>query len=316
MPDSIRVLYVEDNEVDRMALTRRIREEGLRYDVVVAGTVSEAMGLIKKENFDIALIDYMLPDGRGLDILARLHDIPSILITGSGDEAVAVKAMKGGAYDYLIKDPEGGYLELLSATIEKVMDKYRLEKKHKLAQENIVLQNIELRRLYSETKELSLRDPLTGLANRRLLITELEREIVRTRRYGRLLSAVMLDIDHFKDYNDTHGHLEGDRVLYNVAELLTVLIRVSDLAVRYGAEEFLVLLPETSLESAGLVAERIRKAVEEDSPVTVSLGVASFCDGMEKGEELLEEADKALYRAKHNGRNRVEVARKHHLVKK
>ncbi len=166
---------------------------------------------------------------------------------------------------------------------------------------------IENSRLYEETKELSLRDPLTGLANRRFMDIEFKRSFTRAKRLKRSLSTIMLDIDYFKKFNDTYGHTEGDRILVEVANILIKETREIDLAARYGGEEFLILLPETDINKASDVAERIRKAVETETNVTISMGVASFHDEMQNENELIEKADGALYQAKNKGRDRVEV---------
>ncbi|MBI5587475.1 MAG: diguanylate cyclase [Deltaproteobacteria bacterium] len=162
-------------------------------------------------------------------------------------------------------------------------------------------------RLYEKTRELSLCDPLTGLANRRLMYIELERNIAKVRRYGGPFSLIMIDIDNFKEYNDTHGHLAGDALLAEFSALLTVSTREMDMRARYGGEEFLVLLPDTDIKTAQVVAERIRRAAEQKGDVTVSLGVAAYDTGIKQGVEIVNKADDALYRAKCNGRNRVET---------
>lgn len=167
---------------------------------------------------------------------------------------------------------------------------------------------IENSKLYEQTKALSLHDPLTGLANRRYLEIFLERGFNEARRYGRLLSVIMLDIDHFKKYNDTHGHQAGDKLLQEIARIIMECVRDTDLVARYGGEEFLILLPEIDMTRAPEVAERLRMAAEEKAGVTISLGVSSFSQGMEKKEELVHKADEALYRAKEEGRNRVVMA--------
>jgi diguanylate cyclase (GGDEF)-like protein/PAS domain S-box-containing protein len=164
---------------------------------------------------------------------------------------------------------------------------------------------IDHARLYEETKALSLHDPLTGLANRRLMNIIMERSCARTKRHGGQLSAVMVDIDYFKKYNDTYGHISGDKMLVDIANIILREIREIDIAVRYGGEEFLILFPETGVEKASKAAERIRKAVKAETEITVSLGV-SYCQQGEK-EYLINKADEALYLAKQNGRNRVEV---------
>jgi len=162
-------------------------------------------------------------------------------------------------------------------------------------------------RLYEETKKLSLHDPLTGLGNRRMMEITLESLFEAVKRYGRNLSAIMLDIDFFKKYNDTNGHPAGDQMLAVVAKIMLGEIRKSDIAVRYGGEEFIILLPETSLKDAGITAERIRRSIEAKAGITVSLGVSSFHRDMKDKESLVKQADHALYQAKQSGRNRVEV---------
>jgi diguanylate cyclase (GGDEF)-like protein/PAS domain S-box-containing protein len=165
---------------------------------------------------------------------------------------------------------------------------------------------VENSKLYEETKALSLRDALTGLANRRLMEIVLERLMAEVRRHEKALSVIMLDIDYFKKYNDTNGHPAGDRLLSDIARLITNETRAADLAVRYGGEEFLILLPDSGLEESAEVGERIRKSVEANTNVTVSLGVSSYREGIQGMEELIRRADEALYRAKQSGRNRVE----------
>jgi diguanylate cyclase (GGDEF)-like protein len=162
-------------------------------------------------------------------------------------------------------------------------------------------------RLYEETAKRSLHDPLTGLANRRLMEYVLETSFAKAKRDESAFSAIMLDIDFFKTYNDTYGHTVGDNLLVNIARIIRKEIRQIDLGIRYGGEEFLVLLPETELSEACEVAERIRKDVEKKTGVTVSLGVSCYNHGMQKKEDIINRADEALLQAKQKGKNRVEV---------
>ena len=160
-----------------------------------------------------------------------------------------------------------------------------------------------------------MRDGLTGLFNRRYLEETLDREVNRTRRSGRSFSLIISDIDHFKKFNDTHGHEAGDAVLKAVASLLQAKLRVADIACRFGGEEFVLILPEAFLADALLKAESLRAAVQalllqyagkDLGPVTLSLGVACFPEHGPNAEVIMRSADDALYRAKHAGRNRVE----------
>lgn len=169
-----------------------------------------------------------------------------------------------------------------------------------------------------EFKIQAIRDSLTGIYNRRHFQRQLSAEFDRSRRYRTSFSLVMIDVDRFKSINDTHGHKTGDRVLVEVARLMGASLRQSDLAARYGGEEFVLLLPETSAEAAAIVAERLRVQVaqlEFHDPdlhpigrVSASFGVTEFEISDQDPQEILERADKALYRAKNGGRNRVVVA--------
>ena len=159
--------------------------------------------------------------------------------------------------------------------------------------------------LHEKSRVLSLSDPLTGIANRRLLDMMLDRSLARSKRYGEPLSVVMVDIDYFKKFNDTHGHVEGDRLLCQVAKLFAGEIRQTDLVARYGGEEFLIMLPDANLDNGSIKAERIRKLIADTTKVTISLGVACYQDGIKDKEDLINRADKALYAAKEAGRNQV-----------
>jgi diguanylate cyclase (GGDEF)-like protein len=163
-------------------------------------------------------------------------------------------------------------------------------------------------RLYEETKSSSLHDPLTGLANRRFMEIQLVKSLETAKRYREAFSIIMLDIDHFKNFNDTHGHPAADKLLVRLAAILLREVRKADYVFRYGGEEFMIILPATDPHMAFGAAERFRKAVEAESGgVTISLGVASLSESIKEKDNLIEAADKTLYRAKKNGRNRVEA---------
>lgn len=168
---------------------------------------------------------------------------------------------------------------------------------------------IENARLFAETTRLANTDPLTGLYNHRYFYHLLETEVKRARRYSRSLSLIMLDIDHFKQFNDRFGHLSGDEALRCLAQILRKNSRGVDMVARYGGEEFAIILPETDLAQAGIQAERLRTAAVEqqwpESQLTISLGAAALGTDMSKAEDLVRDADRALYRAKEAGRNQV-----------
>lgn len=172
--------------------------------------------------------------------------------------------------------------------------------------------------LFQATQELAYTDALTGVFNRRYFDQRFSREILRAKRYSRSLSVLMIDIDFFKNYNDTYGHLMGDRVLQKVASVLEEKLRRADILCRYGGEEFVVILPEINLENATIVAEKLRKAIManthldesqmQKTNLTVSVGVASLPENSNDEEVILGLADKALYNAKESGRNKVCVS--------
>ena len=137
------------------------------------------------------------------------------------------------------------------------------------------------------------------------MVMQLEQYFSLAKRYDKVFSVIMLDIDNFKKYNDSHGHSAGDKMLVRVAQVLLDDIRDADAVARYGGEEFLIILPETFLEAALITAERIRQQVVQDTGTTISLGVASYTPEMTRSEQLINKADEALYRAKTNGKNRV-----------
>lgn len=202
---------------------------------------------------------------------------------------------------------EGGDIKAL-IFVEDITEQKAAEEKISRQSEELARKNSELALLYEETKALSLKDPLTGLGNRRFMDVVLQRSFLKVKRYGGCLSVLMIDIDYFKNYNDTYGHGAGDKLLADIARTIANNVRDIDLVVRYGGEEFLVALPETDAAKAYETAERIRMAIEGEEDVTVSLGLASSEDAMQNKEALIRRADEMLYLAKRNGRNRVETA--------
>jgi len=180
---------------------------------------------------------------------------------------------------------------------------------------NQVAMALENAQLYQRTKELSSRDELTGLFNRRYFFENLETEVQRARRYRRAFTILMLDLDHFKHYNDTHGHLFGDRALRQGGEILLANTRRADVVARFGGEEFVILLPEIDKEAGARVAEKIRIKIAEHpfhgrerqpgGQLTVTIGVATYPVDSDNGLELVDMADRALYVGKRQGGNRV-----------
>ena len=203
-----------------------------------------------------------------------------------------------------VRDRKGRTLAMVE-THRDIMEKYSDDELVKLVK--------KLSEAQIHLKQVSITDELTGLRNRRYIFERLDEEFERARRSGHPLSLIMLDIDHFKKINDTHGHLFGDIVLQVVAARIKVSLRKHDLVGRAGGEEFLVICPESSLEDTLVVAERIRKVVNDevignevnDVRVALSAGVTDLRDADKNFEKLFARADSALYKAKEQGRNRV-----------
>lgn len=426
-----RILYVEDDAFVARLAKRRLENDG--FVVTVSEDGKAGLKLAESGAFDIILLDHMLPNMSGLEILKALQPdppAPVIMVSGSSELAVAVDAMKIGAADYVIKETDGSYLDLLPQTISRVLNHVCLIEDKKRADERIaeqaqtiqgVLDNmdpgitlfdtdlnlvsyndrilelfelpedfikvgislidilnrmakngdfgleepeeaiairfdlfqsgeafaldherptgrvIEVRggpmpggefiatytditdrkRMEDDLRRLATTDPLTGVNNRRRYTETSERELTRCIRYEHPLCVLMLDADHFKAINDTYGHEAGDRVLVALAKACAHELRDVDVLGRFGGEEFTITLPETSIEIAMDVAERLRQLLSEiivplddGSNVTfsVSIGVSQLMNNEETLSDILNRADGALYTAKEGGRNQVVAA--------
>lgn len=284
------------------ALSQMVRDCG--HEALPARTWADALMLFRRSEPDIALLDVMMPTIDGYKLARMIKGeadsfVPIILITGLGDLESKRRGMAAGADDFLSKPV--GQLELdirLNAMlrIKQLADELGLANR-KLA-------------------ELATTDGLTTLLNRRAIYEHLDREFSRSHRYGNPFAVLLLDIDHFKQVNDTWGHATGDRVLVRVSAILRETVRQTDFVGRYGGEEFLVLAPETPVVNARVLAERIRARIEHgtrgdpDLPASsVSVGIASSeTVKVQHFEELVQLADAALYEAKEAGRNRCVVA--------
>lgn len=317
----IHILHVEDNEAAQATLKELVASKGLPYDISWVKTVSGAIELLKKNDYELILLASILPDGTGLDLLEKVKKLPVIFISSNGDEAMAAEAMKRGAYSYLRKNADGIYPELLTSVVEKVLYTLQLEQEHIKDQEQFSVMNAEAMKMQHEITSLLLHDPLTGFANRRLMDIILGRSVSIAKRYSNDLSFLMINIDSFKKYNDTYGYSAGDRLLVVIGKILLEEIRDSDFAgryisensntdftARYSPEEFFILLPDTNQAGACNIAERIRKTVKECVGATLSIGVLTYHKGIKNTGDLLNKLTNALYLAKQKGRDRVEVS--------
>jgi len=267
------------------------------YDVIDTTSGKEALSIVEEEKIDLILLDIMMPEMDGYEVCKKLKsnintkDIPVVFITAKTDEESIERAYSIGGSDYVTKPflPR----ELLAR----------------------VKRELQLKSYQEELKLLASIDPMTKLYNRRYF-NEIAANILNgERRNACELSLMILDIDTFKNINDTYGHTIGDEVIIFISDILRKNQRKSDVICRYGGEEFVVLLPETSLEDAVLVAEKMRNCIaesmvsvggEESFKVTVSIGVSNIDILNEPNiEAALSIADQALYEAKNSGKNRV-----------
>ncbi len=294
-----KILCVDDEAGVVEALTRLLKDQ---FEVLTALHAEEALAVIL-ENRDIAIIlsDYRMPGRTGIELLRTAKNfVPNAaraVLSGQMDiQAVSEAINKAEIHRFLLKPWENDFLKL---------------------------QMLELLQLHSSLIEkgqlhlLSITDPVTRLTNHRYFQDRLKEEFEKARGTGHPLSLIMLDVDHFKSFNDRHGHPEGDRLLAEIAQQIEKNLDSKGVASRYGGEEFGIILPGADLNQATAVANQIRQAVEQSAfsgplgyraYVTISLGVASFPLQGTSPSELVKLADTALYQAKRQGRNQTVAA--------
>lgn len=300
------VLIVDDSPGVREEVRKLIPRLEAVSEIRDASNGIEAYKKVLSAPPDLILCDLVMPSVDGFKFLSllrgrpELRDLPVILLTGQTDVETKILGLELGASDYITKPFDAG--ELLA--------RIKVQLKIKALQDELRCSNHRLR-------ELSSTDPLTGLFNRRHFMNVLAAELERTDRYEQSLSFVIFDIDHFKQLNDTYGHQAGDDVLHAFSALLRSKIRGTDIAGRYGGEEFCVILPQTPIVGATEFSNRFRTTLQftpfssqgRELRVTVSGGVACYPTPLiRNGEELIRCADEALYRAKSAGRNCVMVS--------
>ena len=283
-----KILIVDDNTAIRDVIKIHLMMAG--HEVIEAENGRQGVEMATEHQPDLVILDVMMPEMDGMEACSQIRTDPAcaavyvIMLSARGETSDKVDRLNTGADAYLTKPFEPDEL---------------------IAQVNAGLRTAEDRRQ-------AMYDLLTGLFNRRAFDDLMHRELSLRDRHGHGLSMVMIDLDHFKAVNDTYGHHAGDAVLRDLADILREVCRPSDLPCRWGGEEFACLLPQTDLENALKVGERLRAAIEahdfpEVGKVTASLGISQA--GPEENEEsFCKRADEALYRAKEGGRNRIEAA--------
>lgn len=304
------LILVADDEPVNLALIKR-RLEWERYRVETAEDGGQAVEAARRVLPDLIILDVMMPvlDGLGACRLLKedpaTRDIPVIFLSALDDTDTKVRGLALGANDYVSKP----------FRVEELMARVSVAIRLKLERDRLRQRAEELRRSAEAASEMSMTDALTGLLNRYGLHRALQRELSEARRYGRPLSCLLIDLDFFKAVNDTYGHAAGDTTLQQAAHVITESVRGSDVVCRYGGEEFVVLAPETDVDGARALAEKIRQAFSSrlfgDAgrvfPLTLSAGVAQLGE-QESGNDMIARADDALYHAKQTGRDRVAAA--------
>ena len=324
------ILIAEDDEASLDILQFLIRQWG--YRVITSVNGKDALEKVEQFKPDLVLSDVMMPVMTGYELCNHVktrfknHFIPIILITAKSDMDSKLTGLNIGADDYLTKPYSHTELEARIKSLLRIkelhdelskrnQDLIELNQKLQLSlDENRKLQK-ELEDKNEQLLQLSRHDGLTNLFNRRTFFELIDNEFARAKRYQLPLSAIMIDLDHFKAINDTFGHLAGDFVLNRVAKVLKRNSRQNDITARYGGEEFVMMLPNTNSIQANIVAERIRKEIEQavfkfdqhEIKLTISCGLAQLKESDEDKNSYLSQVDEQLYEAKHSGRNCTKI---------
>ena len=295
----IHVLIVDDDLSVRNTMHEYVANAG--FNALAASSAEEALELISKNDFAVVITDIRLPGMGGLEltkVIKKKNGSDVIVVTGYSDDYSYEEAINIGASDFVIKPVR---LEELLLRLKRGLKERQL--------------STERTRMMQKLQKLATTDGLTKLYNSRSFYTQLELEVDRYNRYKHPLSLLLLDIDNFKEFNDTFGHLEGDKVLVRFSQIIKSCLRINDSAYRYGGEEFTVILPETNGDEAKTVAQRIRSTLEaekftpgpdKNAKITISIGVTQYFP-KEELSAFIRRADKAMYLSKKNGRNRVSV---------
>ena len=306
----LRLLVVED-DADQRDLIRETLEDHFGRNVTTgAGSRREALAT-ELDQFDLILSDYNLPDGSGIDLLEDIKArcaTPVILVTGENVGTTAVDAIRRGAVDYVVK--VGDYLFTIPLVVEKNLMVASIQRENEVLQRQLIEKNEQL-------EQMAATDPLTGLYNRRHFARMVEQLFAEAERYSKDLACVMIDMDGFKQLNDSCGHQVGDQLLQLAGRVIKANLRRMDVAARYGGDEFVVLLPQAGCEDAAVAASRIaeefraatRTLLKRTSGVSMSIGIASVRGApASSADQLIAAADAAMYRSKESGRDRISTS--------
>ncbi len=308
------ILLVDDVPKNLSLLANILRNEN--YDIAVATSGHQALEVAKATQPDLVLLDIMMPEMDGYEVCRQMKKNPRtqeariIFLTARNEADDLVKGFEIGAVDYITKPFSGTELTVRVRThLELKQSRDELERVNGELQQK----NDKLERAYEKLKEISQTDMLTRLSNRRDMIEKLQLEVSRFNRNKKGFTVIISDIDNFKHINDNYGHECGDAVLVNVSTILKSNLRQIDAVARWGGEEFLMMLPGTTLEGGLTVAEKLRATIEasfvdcqgENLKVTMTFGVSEFNDEDYDINHYIRLADEALYKGKQDGKNQV-----------
>lgn len=288
MEQEINILIVDDEEVMRSLMRDVLNDAG--YKVQTVGCGEDAIEKIRQDEISILVTDLKMPGMDGTEVLRKVKAIDSdicvIVVTAYPSLESAIEAMRHGAYDYIVKPFN---IEEIKLVLGRAVERQQL------------LSEAAEKEFY---QQIAIRDGLTGLYNHRHFYEILPYEIERAKRYKHSVGLLMIDLDNFKGYNDTYGHLAGDKLLQDFARLFVSVVRGADMVFRYGGEEFAIVCPETTKQNVIEIARRLLNLSAEKVPLTLSIGMASYPDDGQARDELIANADFALYQAKQLGKNR------------
>lgn len=338
-----KILVVDDELENLSAIERLVRG---KFEMKGLQSPIAALEEIQKTDYQVVVSDLRMPQMLGTEFLANLAGkrplVSRIILTGHTDTKDILDAInRAEIYRYVIKPWDNQELltvlqqavthhlllvknqELIQALSEKnanlVLKEKELSNLNRTLEERVQERTLELKQANEKLNELVMTDSLTKVYARRAIFNRFNEEIDRASRYKRPLVAAMVDVDNFKSFNDHEGHVLGDEALKKIAQTFLTNLRKSDAVGRYGGEEFLIVLPETKIQSAREIAERLRFNIEklvfqgqkEEAFLTVSIGLAAYPDHGKSSEELLAAADHALYVAKQRGRNQIVSDKSH-----
>ncbi|RME65560.1 MAG: PleD family two-component system response regulator [Alphaproteobacteria bacterium] len=296
------ILLIHQKDAEAQAMTRTLSEFG---KVTLDAGDGDCADIVRQRPYDLLIVRLTLGDNDGLRVASKLRSyretrqVPILVIAEEGDTESAVKALDFGVNDYLMRPIDEN--ELRARTRTQIRRKRYADR---------------LRESFHLSIKLATSDAVTGVYNRHYLTSHLATMLHKAMEHQKPFALLMLDIDHFKQINDHYGHVAGDEILRQFAERISLGVRGVDMVARYGGEEFVVLMPETTQDTALRIAERLRTAIADtpftcteeecDVALTTSIGIAAYQPGDTSGDAILERADDALYAAKRQGRNRIE----------